>query len=128
MANPIKGEVALEVDGRRYMFMLGTYALAALERRLGMPWPKIFKRASEGEWGVAEVLAVVHAGLLRHNPQITEVQVADLIDAAGLDRINEMIGEGLKLMQPEASRDESDIPENPMKPGNGHGMSSSRIG
>ncbi len=39
MANPIKGEVPLEVDGKRYTFVLGTYALAALERRMKMPWP-----------------------------------------------------------------------------------------
>jgi hypothetical protein len=128
MANPIKGEVPLEIGGKRYTFVLGTYALANLERRLGMPWPKIFKRAGDGEWGIAEVLAVVHAGLLRHSPQLTEPQVADLIDEVGLERINEMIGEGLKLMQPEGGRDQEEIPENPTKPGNGHGMNSSPIG
>ena len=35
MANPIKGEVPLEAGGKTYTFVLGTYALAALERRRG---------------------------------------------------------------------------------------------
>jgi hypothetical protein len=129
MANPVKGEVPLEVDGRRYTFVLGTYALAALERRMKMPWPRIFKRASDGEWGIDEVLAIVHCGLLRHHKQMTEEQVADLIDTVGLDRINNVLGEAIKLMQPEGNSASSEpIPENPTKPGNGHGMSSSPTG
>jgi len=123
MTNPIKGEVPLEIGDKRYTFVLGTYALAALERRMKMPWPRIFKRATDGEWGIDDVLAVVHCGLLRHHRQLTEEQVADLIDIAGLDRINEMIGEAVKLMQPEGQTTEP-IPENPTKPGNGRSMSS----
>src|SRR5262245_8002105 len=124
MANPIKGEVALEVDGKRYTFVLGTYALAALERRMKMPWPRIFKRASDGDWGIDDVLAVVHCGLLRHHRLLTEENVADLIDTVGLERINNMIGEAIKLMQPESTGAAANepIPENPTKPGNGHSM------
>jgi Phage tail tube protein, GTA-gp10 len=128
MANPIKGEVPLEIGGKRYTFVLGTYALAALERRMKMPWPRIFKRASDGEWGIDDVLAVVHCGLLRHHRQVTEEQVADLIDEAGLERINMMIGEGIKLMMPGGGDSSESIEANPTKPGNGHGMISSPIG
>jgi Phage tail tube protein, GTA-gp10 len=124
MSNPIKGEVPFEVGGKRYTFVLGTYALAALERRMKMPWPRIFKRATDGEWGIDDVLAVVHCGLLRHHRQLTEEQTADLIDQAGLERVNEMIAEAVKLMQPESSQGDEAIPENPTNPGNGRGMTS----
>lgn len=125
MANPVKGEVPIELGGRKYTFVLGTYALAALERRMRMPWPRIFKRASDGEWGIDDVLAVVHCGLLRHQRDITEEQVADLIDEVGLERINTIISEAIKLTQPEGGAGAAEpIPENPTKPGNGHSMSS----
>jgi Phage tail tube protein, GTA-gp10 len=120
MANPVKGEVPLEAGGTRYTFVLGTYALAALERRMRTPWTRIFKRAADGEWGIDDVLAIVHCGLLRHHRQMTEEQAADLIDQVGLDGINKLIGEAVRLMQPEASQGEAQIPENPTKPGNGH--------
>jgi Phage tail tube protein, GTA-gp10 len=132
MANPIKGEVPLEAGGKRYTFVLGTYALAALERRMKMPWPKLFKRAADGDWGIDEILATVHAGLLRHHRQITEEQVADLIDELGIERINDVLSEAIKLMQPEgggtAGTTEAMIPDNPTKPGNGLGTTSFQTG
>lgn len=129
MANPIKGEVPLEVDGKRYTFVLGTYALAALERRMKMQWPKLFKKAADGEWGINEILATVHAGMLRHQRDMTEEQAADLIDQVGLERINEMLGEAIKLMQPDsagsnANTTEAMLPEDPTRPGNGRGTTS----
>jgi hypothetical protein len=129
MANPVKGEVPLEVGGKRYTFVLGTYALAALERRMKMPWPKLFKKAADGEWGINEILATVHAGLLRHQRDMTEEQVADLIDQVGIERINEVLGEAIKLMQPEGAGSdggttEAALPDDPMRPGNGHGTTS----
>ena len=129
MANPVKGEVPLEVGGKSYTFVLGTYALAALERRMKMPWPKLFKKAADGEWGINEILATVHAGLLRHHRDLTEEHVADLIDQVGIERINDMLGEAIKLMQPEgagsnAGTAEATLPEDPTRPGNGHGTTS----
>jgi tail tube GTA-gp10-like protein len=129
MANPVKGEVPLEVGGQRYTFVLGTYGLAALERRMKMPWPRLIERAREGQWGLDDLLALAHSALLRHHRQITEEQVADLMDEVGPERISEVIAEALKLMQPEGARGGGEpIPENPPKPGNGHGMTYSPTG
>jgi hypothetical protein len=120
MANPIKGEVAIDIGGQRFTFVLGTYGLAALERRLKTPFPKIFERAAAGEWGIDEVLAVLHAGLLRHHPGMSEQMVSDLIDAAGLDYISTTIGEGIKLMQPIATGGQGSA-NPPKESGNGIG-------
>ena len=128
MANPIKGEVPLDVGGKHYTFVLGTYALAALERKMGMPWPRIIKRAVDNEWGVNDVLIVAQCALLKHHRNMTEEQVGELIDEVGIGQINTVIGEALKLMQPEAIQGDAAIPENPTRPGNGHGMNSSPIG
>jgi hypothetical protein len=121
MANPIKGEVPLEINGQRYIFVLGTYGLASLERRMKTSFVKVFERAQRGEWGIDDVLAVLHAGLLRHHPRMTEQEVADLIDTAGMEYISEMIAEGLKAMQPVSNGGQG--AENPPKEpiGNGSG-------
>lgn len=129
MANPIKGEVPLEVGGKVYTFQLGTYALAALERRMKMPWPKVFERARDGLMGIDDVLGIVLCGFLRHHRQMTEEQAADIIDEAGMTRINSMITEAIRLMQPEGGQQSGEpIPENPTKPGNGLGTNSYQIG
>lgn len=101
MANPLKGEVSLEANGKAYTFVLGTYALAALQRRSGISTAKFFGRPPI-DWGMDDVLGLVHCGLMRHHKDITEEEVADLIDAVGNEKINKIIGEGIKLAFPDA--------------------------
>ena len=100
MANPIRGEVALEANGKSYTFTLGTYALAALQRRSGMSTAKFFNRPSI-DWGMDDILGLIHCGLMRHHKNITEEEVADLIDAVGNEKINEIISEGIKAAFPD---------------------------
>src|SRR5262245_51744581 len=128
MANPVKGEVPLEIGGKRYVFVLGSYGLAALERRVKMPWFKFFRRATVegGDWGIDDVLASLHAGLLKHHPYLTEMDVADLIDEAGLATINKAIIESIALMQPDGGGGE--VAGNPPTKGNGFGIGSSATG
>jgi len=99
MANPIKGEVPIIIGERKYTLVLGTYALAAIERRLKMPWAKVMQRATEGYWGIDETLAAFAAALLRHHRDISEEKAADLIDQAGIEAISEALAEAIKLMQ-----------------------------
>jgi Phage tail tube protein, GTA-gp10 len=128
MANPVKGEVSFECEGKKYTLVLGTFALAALERRLQMSWPQIIKRLTDGQAGSSEVLAMVYCGLLRHHRQITEEQVADLIDELGQARSAEILAEALKLMFPGREADEPIADGGPPKPGNGHGTTYNQIG
>lgn len=95
MANPIKGEVSFEVDGKLYTFVFGTYAAAALERRSKMSVRQFFNR-KDHEFGMDDTLALVHAGLLRHH-KMTEEQVADLIDSCGHERFAEIIKDAFEL-------------------------------
>ncbi len=61
---------------------------------------------------------------------MTEEQVADLIDQVGIERINDMLSEAIKLMQPEgagssnAGTTEAALPDDPTRPGNGRGTTS----
>lgn len=95
MANPVKGEVGFDHAGKSYTFKLGTYALAVLQRKTGVPTMKFFQR-EEGEWGVSDILSVFHAALHRDH-KMSEEEVADLIDDLGEAKITEIFNEGLKL-------------------------------
>lgn len=95
MANPVKGEVGFEADGKSYTFVLGTYARAALQRRTGVSDAKFFKRGAD-EWGSDDTLAVFHAGLLRHH-KMTEEEVGDLIDMLGATKVTEVFVEAIEL-------------------------------
>jgi hypothetical protein len=94
----MKGEVAFEVSGATFKFVLGTYALAALQRRSGVSTMKFFNRAGT-DWGIDDVLAVFHAGLIRHH-ELSEKQAADLIDELGQTKVGEIIAEAVRLAFP----------------------------
>src|SRR5262245_53255773 len=101
MANPLKGEVSFEANGRRYIFVLGTYGLAALQRRSGMSTAAFFNR-QKTEFGMDDILAIVWCGLQRHHKSITEEEASDVIDQLGQERIGEIISEGISLAFPSA--------------------------
>lgn len=126
MANPVIGEVPLEIGGRRFRFVLGFYGLAALERRKELPWPKIFAKALDGSWGYDDILAIFHAGLMRHHEGISERDAADLLDQCGIEYITQKIGEGVQRSLPQD--DGGSEPANPTKPNGGIGIGSIPIG
>lgn len=121
MPNPHQGEVAFEADGKSYVFKLGTYALAVLERRTKMPASKFFARRDE-DWGADDLLQVFYAGLYRKH-QLAEEAVGDLIDQIGTQRASEVILEAIGVANPkEAAAGHAD--PQIAKAGNGNGMNS----
>lgn len=101
MANPIKGEVSFEAGGKHYKFVLGTYALAALQRRTGVSTAKFFARKQD-DWGMDDILAIFHSGLLKHH-EMSEREASDLIDELGQDEVGKLIVEAVQVAFPEAS-------------------------
>lgn len=64
MANPMTGEVALWLDGKRHTAKLTLGALAELEQAVGAPsMIGLIERFEEGAIASTDVLAVVAAGL-----------------------------------------------------------------
>jgi Phage tail tube protein, GTA-gp10 len=127
MANPVKGEVPIDIEGKRYTLVLNTFALAAVEQRLGMQWTSVFKKAADGEFGIQQILALFHAALMKHHRRITEEEAANLIDEAGLPSINEALGQAVRLMQPFQNAG-GEEPANPPKINGGVGTISSQNG
>jgi hypothetical protein len=100
-SNPIKGEVSFEAGDQKYTLVLGSYALAALERRQGMPAQKFFDRPADA-FGFDDMLGIFHSGLLQHH-DLSEREAAVIIDQVGALRTGELIAEAVSLAFPEAA-------------------------
>jgi hypothetical protein len=95
MANPIMGEVTFEVNGQRYLFKLGTYARAILQKRSGLTFAKFFGRGAES-FGDAELLDLFYAGLYQKH-QLNDEQVGELLDELGQERAGKISAEAINL-------------------------------
>lgn len=128
MANPQKGEIEIEIGGKTYTFLLGTYGLAKLEERCGgKPWPSIFADAAKDGWGWRIMLACFHCGLLLHHEPMTEREASILLDELTVPEFMKRLGETWK-MQFGDSGDQPARPTIAATSNNGSGMPSSAIG
>lgn len=94
MSNPLN-EVTFEAGGKVYHFGVGFYAQAMLERKTGMTAAKFFQRPLD-EFGASDILALFCAGLSRRH-DLTEAQVADILDDITLPRAIEIFNEAFGL-------------------------------
>ncbi|MBT9143625.1 MAG: hypothetical protein DDT29_02033 [Dehalococcoidia bacterium] len=53
---------------------------------------------------IGDVTLLLHAGLLRHQPQITLEKVDDIIDDIGYERVADILGEAMAASPPLRSR------------------------
>jgi len=77
--------VVLRAGEQVWRFRFGNNALAELEGMLGLSLPQLGKRLAAGEAGFRELRALVWAGLLHEQPDITLRQAGEVMDAAGLE-------------------------------------------
>lgn len=77
MENPLRGEVALTIDGRRYVMRLTLGALAALEARLeSRSLMDLAQRFESGEVSASDLTALLTAGLMGGGHDVTESDLA----------------------------------------------------
>lgn len=77
MGNPVKGEVAFEVEGKAYKLVLDFNALCEVEDALNGPLE------IRGPLGIR---AVIYGALRRNHPDLTLMDVGDLIETMGMDK------------------------------------------
>lgn len=76
--NPIKGEASLKLsDGREYVLVLDFEALVEVETLTGKPAPQVMSEFSQGFVGA--VRALLFGALRRRHPDITAVEVGEMI-------------------------------------------------
>lgn len=77
MENPLRGEVALVIDGTRYVMRLTLGALAALEARLeSRSLMDLAERFESGQISASDLMALLAAGLMGGGHDVTEADLA----------------------------------------------------
>lgn len=101
MANAVKGEVEFVVGEKTFTLKLGNNARAEAETVVGKPWVQIAMElfdASEARQGTAR--AVLWAGLRRFHPDLSLLDVGDMMDEVGDTYAGQKIGEALVAAAP----------------------------
>jgi hypothetical protein len=125
MANPVRGEVDLKVDGKTYVLRLGTNALIEVQTVLGgVPPSELAPRMVAPETQAETVRAVLWGALGGSQSGLSLFDAGDLID----DHPEE-VAAAIRLVFALAMPDAKDAGGNPRKPGShGTGKRSSNAG
>lgn len=107
MANKVKGEVGFKVEdgdlAGEYVLLLDFNALCDLED----DFPGIMKGelALESPKAIRKVFAV---GLSARHPDVNERKAGEIIQAVGLGRVAQLVGDAFKASFPEAAKGDAD--------------------
>jgi hypothetical protein len=110
--------IGLDIGDKRYQWVLGTYGYKALERSLGMSLNEVLAAASE-KMTMGMTLALFHAGLALHHPDLTEREASKLLDEYGIGAFLEKMSSALVDQMPEGSQQAN--PPQAAASGNGTG-------
>ena len=91
MANPLRGEVELKAGEKTYVLRYTTNALVELEERTGRSVMDIANRPS-----FKDARALVWAGLIHANPDLTLEQAGEIMDAAGFTEAIQAASQALR--------------------------------
>ena len=102
MANPHKGQVALNVDGREYTLSFSINALCELEDALGESVNAIAAQMGDGsKVRLKTIRTLVWAALRDHHPETSVEDAGEIIGAAGVPATMEAIGEAFAKAFPD---------------------------
>lgn len=87
MANPVKGEVPFEVEGKAYKLVLDFNALCEVEDVLGAGGMDLARPKA--------IRAIFWASMLRYQPNVTVQEAGDLIGALGLEEAGRIVAEAM---------------------------------
>lgn len=83
-ANPHRGEIEAELDGKTYRLCLTLGALAELEQRLGVPdLLALAERFEQGRIAASDAIRLIGAGLRGGGNDIADEEVATMCAEAG---------------------------------------------
>lgn len=121
--NPHKGEVEFDAVGQRWRLVYSFNALCALEEQTGRGFAELSKSlADPAKVRLADIRAVLWAGLIDNHPSVTIKQVGDIIGEIKATKAFELFNRALVLAFPEASEDAN--PPVPGQPTSGTGSAS----
>lgn len=101
MANPVRGEVAFEVEGERYVLVFDFNCICSVEDIFDMSISEVGKKMSRG-MRATDLRTLVTAGLKQHHPTLTETEVGGLIGKLGADVAGEKLALAMQAAFPDA--------------------------
>jgi hypothetical protein len=106
MANHLKGEVEIQAGGEKLTFRLGVNEMVRIQDALGLADDdQKFLLALSNLRSFRAVRTIVHSGLLRDQPEMTEEQAGDVVTELGMARVGEMIQQALRWALPDKKPD-----------------------
>lgn len=101
---PASADHAVTLGGRAYTLRYSIKAMVALQDHFGLrSVSEVGRRLVDAEaFGALDVVAVVHAGLRTHHPDVTVEALTDLLDEIGLDATQAAIGMAFAAATPDA--------------------------
>lgn len=114
MANPHKGEVAFEADGKTYTLRYSIDALCELEAAVGKGFPVIASEFSDPDkMSIRLARAILWAGLLEHH-KMTQREAGEVMaGAGGLLKVNPIIDRAIAAAFPEMAAEKTADPPTP---------------
>lgn len=105
MANPLRGEVALEADGKTYTLRLSVNEIVEIETELGMVLGEIIESVrNEATLRLGTVRAMLWGALREHHPEMSLRDAGDLVAKVGLGvaiaKISETFEAGFPAPEP----------------------------
>lgn len=103
MANPVRGEVSFQADGKDYVLLLDFNALCELDDLV----PGLMDGGAELR-SPSAIRAVFHAALHEHHPEIDLRGAGRLISVVGVERVAALIGEAMTASFGKEDREAAD--------------------
>jgi hypothetical protein len=100
MANPLRGEVDLQVGEKTYTLRLSINAIAEVETLLDKGINEILSTLDPQNARIGTLRAILWASLQEHHPEITLLDAGDLIGDVGAENAGPIIGDAIKAAFP----------------------------
>jgi len=111
MANPLRGEVALNTRDGELILKYTINSLCELEKLLGRKFPEIARELqSPATMGATEMRAVVWAGLRFNDPPPSVSRAGDILQEVRSVNMLPLIDQAFVLGFPEPEEDDGDNP------------------
>lgn len=109
MANPHRGEVTFEVDGKSYTLMLNTNAICELEAEMNKGIDEIAMSMTR----LSTLRGMLWAALRAHHPEVTLPEAGAMIDKVRRTSAMKAVNDALAAAFPKPDPDAKAGPENP---------------
>lgn len=117
MANPLRGEINAELDGRTWTLCLTLGALAELEDRLEAPGlSALSQKFAGGDLKATDLQAILYAGLMGGGHTVSFDEVAEMRIEGGIDGYVELAARLLEATFKPAARPDVEASEPGPKP------------